>query len=475
MLFHDPAFLRLFLAVYLVTLLLRRTQTARKAFLLAASLGFYMSWGPAWVLLLLGTSLVDFGIGIALDKVRAPGTRRMLLIASLSGNLGILAYFKYSGFFWGIFAASASEPGSLLPWNVLRDGRLLIPLGLSFYTFQTMGYVIDRYRGRIAVCRSPLDFFLYISFFPQLVAGPILRAQEFLPQLDRPPAIRLQDAGCGLAWVLVGLGKKVLLADPIGEYVDAAYASSGRLGAADAWIALYGFAAQIYCDFSGYSDIARGFGRMMGYRIARNFRRPYLAASPQAFWRRWHITLSEFLRDYLYIPLGGSRRGEGRALLALAATMTLGGLWHGPAWTFVLWGVFHGGLLIAHRLWNRAIGPAPWRGGLPWRLLCGAAMFHAVCLGWILFRAPDLVTAKEILMRLGRGPWGPPQIPGAAWIVGLLGLLVLTQSGLFDRLAHPRFLRRHPRVSGIAMGATAAFLAIVLWGSRPHDFIYFMF
>jgi len=382
MLFHTPAF-----AVFIVTLvgvlLIVRSDDLRKLILLGASYLFYMWWNPIFVLPLLTTTVIDYQVGRMLEHEERPRRRRSLLVFSLIANLGLLAYFKYYNFFIESVSAAAHAAG--FDFSPVLS-RLILPVGISFYTFHTMSYTIDVYKREIPVCRSPLRFALFITFFPVLVAGPILRARQFLPELERPIRLRLTP---GIVMLIVrGLAKKVLIADNVGGFADVIFKHPERWPSVIIWLATIAFAVQIYCDFSGYSDIARALAAAFGFEIPLNFDRPYAAHNPSEFWRRWHISLSTWLRDYLYIPLGGNRNGQLQTYRNLLITMLLGGLWHGASWNFVLWGLLHGTMLSVHRFWRE------WRGeaktvGRTAQFVSWIALQYCVLVTWIVFRVTD--------------------------------------------------------------------------------------
>ena len=363
---------------------------AQNVLLLVASYVFYGWWDWRFLGLLLFSTVVDYFCARGLDPDRSPARsllgRRAILLTSIASNLGILSLFKYFNFFRESLASLASILGMSLDWPTLH---IILPVGISFYTFQTLGYTIDVYRGKLGPARRIVDFMLYVSFFPQLVAGPIERASRLLPQVTAPRRASREGLFSGAQLALVGYFKKVVLADSMAVLVNDVFLDP-HPGAGAITIAIYAFALQIYCDFSGYTDIARGTARMLGFDLMENFRLPYLATSPRDFWARWHISLSTWLRDYLYIPLGGNRKGKWRTRLNLMTTMILGGLWHGAAWHFVAWGVYHGGLLVGFRSAGRdAKGrPSPKRG---WRFALAAGLFFQLtCIGWLIFRVESL-------------------------------------------------------------------------------------
>ena len=471
MLFNSVQFVAFFLAVLVAYHGLLRSWDSRKTFLLGASWLFYATWSPAFLAVLVGTTWVDFHLAGAIYARRwaAPGMERdrgrararPLLVTSLALNLGLLAFFKYAGFLYRSTAALASLP-PMPAWLAFA-----VPLGISFYTFHSISYVIDTYRGLRPPTTSFRDFALYVAFFPQLVAGPITRWGFFGPQLDTSPRVRPRDVEAALFLLAVGFVKKVVFADSLGGFVDRVYDDPGGAGRSETWLALYAYAFQIYFDFSGYTDIAWGVAGLLGFRLPENFRHPYLAESPADFWRRWHISLSTWLRDYLYVSLGGNRRGRLRTYANLLVTMLLGGLWHGAAWTFVLWGAFHGVWLALHR----ALAAA--RTGPPvtplW--LRRVVTFHLVCVGWVLFRAGDVATAADVLrgLVLPRKILGP--FPVGALIVVALG--AVTQV-LALRVEPPRIWASIPRpIRGV--GFAVVVLLLGLFSAQSGRFIYFQF
>ncbi|MBT5532706.1 MBOAT family protein, partial [Candidatus Poribacteria bacterium] len=387
MLFYTAefgAFLVLLVAVFAVI----RGNGGRKAALLVASYVFYMWWNPAFITLIMLSTAVDYFVGRRLDIVEDPKRRRALLVASIAANLGILGFFKYAGFFhanalWAL-RALGHEPSSVAL-------NIVLPVGVSFYTFQSMSYTIDVYRRRLPATRSALDFALFVSFFPQLVAGPIVRAADFLPQLRGPVRVAVDRRSVML--FLRGLTKKVIIADNLAPFADAVFDAPEGWPSAVIWVAAVCFYVQIYCDFSGYSDMAIALASLFGFTLPANFAHPYFATNPTAFWRRWHISLSGWLRDYLYIPLGGSRQGALMTARNLMLTMLLGGLWHGASWNFVLWGAMHGVGLVAWRAIEPLCASVGARVGRVARVTAAAASWVAfqywVLLTWLVFRVAD--------------------------------------------------------------------------------------
>jgi D-alanyl-lipoteichoic acid acyltransferase DltB (MBOAT superfamily) len=396
--FNSLHFILFFFGVLALTWPLRKAVPARNLLLLIASYYFYGCWDWRFLSLIVVSTLVDYLVGLAFDidrvdpDVRPVRTRRhkLLLVASLVTNLGLLGFFKYFGFFVDSFQNLLSALGLHIGVTTLH---IVLPVGISFYTFQTLSYTIDLYRGKITTERSLLNFGLFVAFFPQLVAGPIERASRLLPQIRAATHFGWEKFQTGIYLIGWGLFKKVVIADNIGKVADQVFASQDPTGI-EVIIAVYSFAIQIYCDFSGYSDIARGVARCLGFELILNFNLPYFATNPSDFWRRWHISLSTWLRDYLYISLGGNRYGSRRTYINLMATMVLGGLWHGAAWTFVVWGIYHGALLCIHRaaeplLERYTTFKSRWA-VTAWFWIRVIFFFQLVCVSWLLFRAESL-------------------------------------------------------------------------------------
>ena len=458
-------FLVLVLAVH--TVLLER-PTAWKASMLAASYVFYGWWDWRFLSLIWLSTLVDFVAGRGIHATNDTRHRRLWLYCSLGTNLGMLGFFKYAGFFVDSFVDLLASFGVAASTGTLG---IILPVGISFYTFQTMSYSIDIYRRVLEPTDRLLDFALFVGFFPQLVAGPIVRARDFLVQLatdDRAPIA----TGLATKLILGGLFKKMVLADVLGaELVDGVFASPGGATGLEVLLAVYGYAFQIYGDFSGYSDIAIGIALLLGFRFPMNFDQPYRALSLQDFWRRWHISLSSWLRDYLYIGLGGNRRGRGRTARNILMTMLLGGLWHGAGWTFVLWGAIHGIGLVAERAIPGLLGSKPSPVG---RVVRTLVTFHLVCAGWVFFRAVDVSRAVEVFAGLG-GSWTSAPTIGLG-VVLLLLVGAATQfvpAGMVD--AWWDRVTRLP-VPLQAIGVIVAILVFDLLGpDGVKPFLYFAF
>lgn len=424
MLFNTTGFAIFFAAFFALWLLLRRRHTLQNVLLVVGSYVFYGFWDVRFLGLLWFSTLVDYGVGRALDATSDARKRKRWITVSIVTQLSILGFFKYYGF----FADSVREGLGLLGVAVpARTLQIVLPVGVSFYTFQTMSYTIDVYRRAIPAERSLLSFAGFASMFPQLVAGPIERARDILPQVNRPREITLARIYEGAWLVLWGLYKKVFIADNAATIVNAAFGRTAGLGRGEAVVALYAFALQIYGDFSGYTDIARGTAKILGFDFRLNFARPYLAADPSDFWRRWHISLSSWLRDYLYVPLGGNRGGTLKTYRNLMLTMLLGGLWHGASWTFVLWGAYHGALLVLHRLASPVLArlrPAGGAGAAAYRVLAALVMFHLVVLGWLPFRARSMSEVRDVLRAIFVGPASGPVALPAERLVFLAALLI---------------------------------------------------
>ncbi|MCA9322859.1 MAG: MBOAT family protein [Planctomycetes bacterium] len=452
-----------------------RKHEARKIVLLAASYWFYGAWDERFLFLIIGSSAVDYVVGAAIARSDDAVRRKRLLITSLVVNLGALAIFKYLGF----FVDSAVDGLTRLGFEASAPTlSIVLPVGISFYTFQTLSYTIDIYRGELRPARSAVDFFLFVAFFPQLVAGPIVRARDFLPQLEVQRTLKAEPFFLGLELFMLGLFKKLVIADSVGMLVDGVYGELGEHAAWEVLCAAIGFCFQIYADFSGYSDMAIGCAAMLGYRLPENFRLPYLSLSITDYWRRWHISLSSWFRDYLYIPLGGNRRGVAKTYRNLIATFLLTGLWHGANWTFVMFGAWNGGVLILERWWRalrRRLGhhpsPSP---HVAWVPVCWVLATASTIISFIFFRADDLGHAIDIFRRIASGHPGYGQFPWrhfvyiSIWMVAYHLACVLKLGTRLRARFDPWFLRSLIyTVYVLLMAAFAPF------GERP--FIYFQF
>jgi D-alanyl-lipoteichoic acid acyltransferase DltB (MBOAT superfamily) len=402
MLFNSLAFLGFFAIVYPLYLLLRRRHRLQNAFLLLASLVFYGFWDVRFLALMAVSTGIDYYLALRIEASSDQRAKRRCVAISVALNLLILGFFKYFGFFADSTVALLNALGASASRTTLE---IVLPVGVSFYTFQAISYVVDVYRGDIRAVRSPLDYGLFIAFFPHLVAGPIQRPVVLLPQIIEPRKVRWDQVYAGLFLIAWGYYKKVVIADNMALVANPVFDSYQTQSGLDLALGALAFTFQIYGDFSGYSDIARGLSKLLGFELLVNFNLPYFARSPADFWRRWHVSLSTWLRDYLYIPLGGSRGGRWLTYRNLFLTMLLGGLWHGAAWNFVLWGAFHGAILIAYRALGQEPRAAERSPAAPLRYAAVLAqvlvMFALTVIGWILFRSRSLHQAVYMVTHLG--------------------------------------------------------------------------
>jgi D-alanyl-lipoteichoic acid acyltransferase DltB (MBOAT superfamily) len=482
MIFNSLTFL-IFLAFTLL-FYYRLPFKAQNIFLLGASYLFYGWWDYRFLFLLLFTSAFDYFCALLIEKQTSHTKRRFWLTLSILSNMGVLCAFKYFNFFADGLLTVLHAFGMKPTFPVLK---VILPVGISFYTFLSMSYTIDVYRGDMKATRDPIAFLLFVAFFPHLVAGPIVRASFLLPQCEAPRVVKGNEVSNGIWLVLLGYLKKVVIGDRLAGLVDSAFAQHGApaFHDANAWLVLYAFAFQIYGDFAGYSDIARGLAKIMGFELPVNFRAPYLVTNPSAFWRHWHITLSTWLRDYLYIPLGGNRTGHVRTCINLMITMLLGGLWHGAALAYVLWGAYHGFLLVIHRAWGfwRISDSAVSKEGLTSRwskirhLVLIVLFFHLMCLGWLLFRAGSLASYGQFALlaeyvraltnfnfAAGLSAYAVPVA-----ILGALALFLQWKSDAMDRFEH------WPTPKQV-FAVTSVLVAIASLGVfEGAQFIYFQF
>ncbi|MCZ7528059.1 MAG: MBOAT family protein [Acidimicrobiia bacterium] len=475
MLFPTVTFALFFLVVLPTSWLLMPRPARWRIFMLGASYFFYGYWNWRFVGLLVASTVWNQAFAVLIHRSGPETARRSLLGLAVAGNLATLGYFKYSDF----FVSSAQNLLEQLGIGISpRIVTVTLPVGISFFTFQALSYVIDVFRRQIEPV-GLVKFAVYLSFFPQLVAGPIVRAAELLPQLRERHDPRRVDASRAFWLIAAGLFKKVVLANFLATaIVDRVFATPGQRSSLEVLVGVYGYAVQIYADFSGYTDIAIGLALLMGFRFPQNFDGPYTATSIQDFWRRWHMTLSRWLRDYLYVPLGGNRHGRGRTYRNLMITMVLGGLWHGAAWTFVAWGALHGGLQ-AFEHWRRELRAA--RGMPPppdtpgRRALRRLVTFHLVCLGWVFFRAESFANARAVLGRLVSG-WGEPSpaVTRSVLLAVLVGIGAQYVSGATVERAIAAFSRLRPVAQGVALGF-ALLLIDTLGPQGVAPFIYFQF
>jgi alginate O-acetyltransferase complex protein AlgI len=449
--------------------------TAEKWFLLVASYLYYMSWSIPYGFLILATSFIDYFVGVGLWKIEDQRKRKLLLVVSVAANLGVLGFFKYTNFLVdNVWMGLSSLGFHLERWHY----EIILPAGISFFTFQSMTYTIESYRRTVKPCHSLRDFLLFVAFFPQLLAGPINRAADLLPQFLRRVRASVLDFETGLAQFCLGAVKKLVISDQIAPNVDLIFSSPGSYDGFTLLQGVLGYAIEIYCDFSGYSDMAIGCARMMGFRFMENFQMPYSAVNITEFWRRWHISLSSWFRDYLYIPLGGNRKGVERTYINLIVTMMLCGLWHGASWNFVFWGGLHGASLAIHRAW-KALDPIKSlekHSGVHflWTLSSRLVTLAVVLIGWIFFRARSWTDASLYLSRLmtwssdGIHLISPYILPAVAAVV-LTHLLINKDSNWAQEIPNCSAPVRIVAYSSLAI------LLSLLGAIDSAPFIYFQF
>jgi len=473
MLFDSLTF-AVFFAVVVTAYWSVRSWNVRKNLLVVASYIFYGAWNPPFAALLFSTTAMDFWLGSKIARAKGRHSRRMWLVASVCMNLSMLGFFKYGNFLLQNFQWLLAHIGIIYQPPHLD---ILLPVGISFYTFHSLSYTLDIYRGVLRPTKSLRDFILAVSFFPQLVAGPIVRAGDFLPQLVTPPGLRMGQFLWGLLLMTLGLFEKIVLADTmLSGSADRVFSYAGPLVALDSWLGVMAFAGQIFFDFAGYSICAIGAALCLGFHLKDNFRFPYAAIGFSDFWRRWHISLSTFLRDYLYIPLGGNQVRPVRAAINLVIVMFLGGLWHGAAWTFVVWGLLHGSYLVIERVIRVFFEDAPWAKNFATKFLAGLATYTAVCIAWVFFRASDFTIATRML----RGMFGG-HAHGDAILSGremlqisiVTACMILVHCSLRESNIETAVTRLPPWVVTAAWALMAC--AIILTQGNSNAFIYFQF
>jgi alginate O-acetyltransferase complex protein AlgI len=488
LLFNSPLYGVFLVACFAVFWSLRNHRLPRAVFLVVASYGFYF-YGTletgreqhpplgavGWAILCLGVifvgSTIDFWVGRQLAKEERPRARKALLLVSIVYYLGVLSIFKYFNF----AVDSLSDAMNAIGWNVSRVHlRIVLPFGISFFTFETMSYTIDVYRREIEPAKRYLDYLLFVAFFPHLVAGPIVRPRSMLPQFARPPAFDESQQAHGLWLIAGGLVKKIVIGDFLAQnLVKRVFDNPERFSSVEVIVAVWAYAFEIYADFSGYTDIAIGSAHLFGYQLPQNFDQPYTARNLQDFWHRWHISLSTWLRDYLYIPLGGSKKGTWMTYRNLMITMVLGGLWHGASWNFVIWGTLHGLALAVTRMWQRSRKTEPKTTGLG-HAIAVFCTFQYVCFAWIFFRAPTFAHAELMLSRIAAGHFGTANVSHRVVAV-LLGALVVHFVPK-DLVAQARnaFVRAPAVVQGLALAGVALGLHAVA-GAKAEPFVYGQF
>jgi len=484
MLFNTLEFAVFFPIVFFLYWAIAANKTVRNAVILLASYYFYGYWDWRFLLLIFTSSLVDYLVGLQMDKAKKHKTKKALLFLSLFVNLGFLFYFKYTNFFIESFVDTFRLFGKSLNISTLN---IILPVGISFYTFQTLSYTIDIYKKKIKPSNNPLNFFAFVAFFPQLVAGPIERASHLLPQFNKTHRFDYLRVKNGLLLVALGLFKKMVIADRVAILVNQVYNNPEVYHGFDHIIATVFFAFQIYCDFSGYSDIAIGISRTMGFDLMKNFDSPYFSKSITEFWRRWHISLSTWFRDYVYIPLGGSRNGRYKTYLNLFIVFVVSGIWHGAAWTFVIWGVIHGTLIVVEKAFKEPKKRLLFalrlsKDTFSSRLFFMVATFTLVSFAWIFFRAnsfsDSLIIVNNIFVMGGRNPFnlGLDRYDFYTAVFAIIFLLAFERfhknNGAFGWLCAQNLIFRW-------IIYTIIFFTLVVFGTYgdmvPKEFIYFQF
>ncbi|WP_290540569.1 MBOAT family protein [Alistipes sp.] len=477
LIFSSGLFLFLFAGFLLVYSAMRRAPMARIVYVIAFSLYFYYKSSGIYFLLLLFAAASDFLIARGIWRARSRQAKRWLVVLSIAVNLGMLGYFKYTNFLIDI-------SNQLFGPGFLQFRNIFLPVGISFFVFQSMSYTIDIYRGQLKPLSNWLDYLFYLSFFPQLVAGPIVRARDFIPQIRQNPVVVTKEMfGTGVFLILTGLFKKAIISDYISlNFVDRIFDEPLLYSGFECLMGIYGYALQIYCDFSGYSDMAIGIALLQGFRFPKNFDAPYKSATITEFWRRWHISLSGWLRDYLYISLGGNRKGRIRTYGNLILTMLLGGLWHGAAVRFVLWGGLHGVALALHKLWMALVPGARATGAQMhwWSRAAGMLLtFNIVCLGWLMFRAESMQTVSLMLHQIFEN-FNAAMIPqvitgyGAVFALIAAGYLLHLMPSAVDALAR-RIVIHAPLMLQVLMAAAMIWCVMQIKSSDIQPFIYFQF
>lgn len=469
MIFTEFRFILFFILVACIYWMLQSNKQ-RKFWLLLCSYVFYAVWDWRFLGLIVVSTVVDYIVSLMLSKPIAENYRKVWLAVSLCSNLGLLGFFKYFNFFTESALSLFNLLGIPAGFNTIN---IVLPVGISFYTFQTMSYSIDVYLRKLKPVSSPLDLALYVSFFPQLVAGPIVRAADFLPQLLKSRSISSDSIKSCLLLFLVGFFKKACISDNLAPFIDEYFSAPELYSSMSAWLGVVSYAVQIYCDFSGYSDMAIACAGLLGYEFCENFNYPYFSANIAGFWRNWHMSLSTWLRDYLYIPLGGSRVKTLNIYRNLMITMTLGGLWHGAGWNFIIWGIMHGLALVVHRLFSKVLKQHHLEKLKFWAFIGPCLTFYFVCITWIFFRASDFSAAMTIVRSFVLF-----QTSGTQQLSNMLAVLMIVLAvvhwlgykkvlvGFWSKLPTPAFI-----------GLYSALVPIVLacMSTSYNAFIYFQF
>jgi alginate O-acetyltransferase complex protein AlgI len=469
--FTTLAYAKFFALAFVVTWLFSRARRLRLLFLLGASYFFYAQSGVRFLSLIWACSTADFLLSHAIGRATEPHARKRWLVLTVVMNLGVLGFFKYLHFGVDNAQAALEALGVHVPRLALA---VTLPVGISFFTFESMSYVIDVYRGDIAPHESYLEYLTFVAFFPHLVAGPIVRPRDLLPQLSRAPSWDENQASQALLLIAIGLLKKLAIADYLGlNLVDRVFGAPTQYSALECYVAVLSYAVQIYTDFSGYTDIAIGSAALLGVRFPPNFAAPYQAYDIVDFWRRWHISLSTWLRDYLYIPLGGNRRGRARTYLNLIATMVLGGLWHGPKWTFVVWGGLHGVGLALNRAWRERTGVSTPR-SVPGRVLSTFVTFHFVLIAWVFFRADSFRSARAVFNEMAPLTSYHPNLDRRVLGVLAVGLGMHFLPQRLEIWMRERFAALPGVAQGLALFAVLLFVRR-LASAEAVPFVYFQF
>ncbi len=474
MVFNSLTFAYFFLIVYSLYLFLGHRW--QNKLLLTASCVFYGAWNWKFLFLLFLTGFIDYNVAVVLDRTANIKRKKILLAISIISNLTVLGFFKYFNFF-------TINLHNLLAWLGINLNlhllHVILPVGISFYTFQAMSYTIDVYRGLIKPTKNPLDFALFISFFPQLVAGPIERGAHMLPQIQNPRVLRMDWIYEGLYLIFFGLFQKIYIADNLAKLVDPFFNQPGPYNGIQVWLYLYAFAFQIFCDFAGYSNMARGLARLLGFDLMINFNLPYFATNPSDFWQRWHISLSRWLRDYLYIPLSGNRKGTMITFRNLMITMLLGGLWHGASWTFIIWGAYHGFLLVSHKVvepwFKRYFSFRNEQARKIWLIVRILFFFHLTCIGWLFFRANSFYQVVEMLNGMFHDLTLPSGFSTLVYsIVGYLFILIVLEIYEYKKDDQLAVFQLKPAAQMSLY--LIMFYALLLFGvTTGEKFIYFQF
>lgn len=474
LMFNSGLFLFLFVAFLIIYRLLSRHTIGRMVFVTLFSLYFYYKSSSVYVLCLIAVAISDFLIGRRIARTERQPMRKLWVTASILINLGLLCYFKYTTLIISTINQFISQPIAL--WDIA------LPIGISFFTFRSLSYTIDIYRKKLQPTDSLLDYLFFLSFFPPLVAGPVVRAVDMLPQIRRRPEVSGAMFAEGLFLIMTGVFKKVVISDYISmNFVDRIFDAPALYTGFENLMGIYGYTLQIYCDFSGYSDMAIGIALLLGFRFPINFDSPYKSASITEFWRRWHITLSTWLRDYLYISMGGNRVPLWRNYFNLFITMVIGGLWHGASWLFILWGAWHGAMLVLHKIF-RKIFPERERGRFVsgvWHVVSVIFTFHIVAIGWVFFRADSLTVVQEMYVQM-RDHFHPEVV--TQFVEGYKYIVIAVVVGYLLHFTPHRWavtlqntLERTPLVAKALIFALFIYLVLQVRSSEIVPFIYLQF